>query len=137
MMKKLLFLMLLVLMIVPARAEYDYDSWVTSPETLEQFATIIKGTVISIIEQDVDDAGQISSLIIINLDDEQALPVVLRNNREEGVALPVYPGWKVRFIGQYHGVLPVKSDLGFYIAMPVFETESLIAVPADQELPIF
>lgn len=132
-MKKLLFLMLLlVLMIVPACAEYDYDSWVTSPETLAPFETIINGTIVSIIEQDPDETGQIQTLIIINLDDEQALPIVLRNNRESGESLPVYPGWKARFVGQYHGVLPVKSDLGYYIAMPVFETDQLMAVPPER-----
>ena len=132
MMKKLLFLMLLVLMVVPACAEYDYDSWVTSPEALAPFETIINGTIVSIIEQDVDDAGQIPALIIINLDDDRELPIALREYRPQNTPLSVETGWKARFVGAYRGVLPVKSDLGFYISLPVFETDQLMAVPPER-----
>ncbi len=132
MMKKLLFLILLVLMVVPACAEYDYDSWVTSSENLTPFETIINGTIVSIIEQDVDDAGQIPALIIISLDDDRELPIALREYRPQNTPLSVETGWKARFVGAYRGVLPVKSDLGFYIAMPVFETDQLMAVPPER-----
>lgn len=132
-MKKLLFLMLLlVLMVVPACAEYDYDSWVTSSEALTPFETIINGTIVSIIEQDVDDAGQIQALIIISLDDDRELPIALQEYRPQNTPLSVETGWKARFVGAYRGVLPVKSDLGFYIAMPVFETDQLMAVPPER-----
>lgn len=132
-MKKLLLLLLLFgLVVVPARAEYDYDSWVTSPEALAPFETIINGTIVSIIEQDVDDAGQIPALIIISLDDDRELPIALREYRPQNTPLSVETGWKARFVGAYRGVLPVKSDLGFYIAMPVFETDQLMAVPPER-----
>ena len=148
-MKKLLFLLLLVALLVPSAmadtseapesGEPEYDDLILYPEDYYGEKILINGMVLEIREYTADD-GQIQALIIIEQTDGPIDPVALLYTRAAEYTLGIKEGWRIAFHGVFKEVWDIRNPWGFYVAMPLFENEesqTIFAVPANMELPEF